>query len=295
MACSRDVPTKRSEIPPASNSTAARQTLSASNLAAAWDTSAGAVFILAADSAHAYVIDPAMTEHQKLGSKGAQAGNLVGAEFEPVNPLGNRSRVRIDSLPEDASGRCARWPSAHIVSSVPMADGAWDVAFPTSRVDGISFDSLAVLNHADSTRLTMQIARLASAAPGDTASAFRGRPYVVRQAHRFTLPDARRVVIAEVTRVINQEANPLQEELVLVGETPTSDAAAAFSLAYLDRQIGLEEAVESFDMLAALRVRGSVPAILLRREVGDGFRLVLLEREGAGTWRVRWRSAYAGC
>jgi hypothetical protein len=35
--------------------------------------------------------------------------------------------------------------------------------------------------------------------------------------------------------------------------------------------------------------------VLLRREVGDGFRLVLLEREQPGAWRLRWRSAYAGC
>jgi hypothetical protein len=221
---------------------------------------------------------------------------LNGAILDVLAPGSAPTRARIDSVLTDSTGRCAPWPAVHLVGvDAQPVNAAWQVAFPPGRVTALPVDSLPALSHADSTRLTIRVAHLASTAPGDTATVFRGRPYVVRQAHRFQLTDGRQVVVAEVARVVNQEANPLQEELVLIAETDVAAPTAGLSLAFADRQIGLEEVVESFDLLAALQMRNGVSAVLVRREIGDGFRLVLIEREGPGKWRLRWRSAYASC
>jgi hypothetical protein len=116
---------------------------------------------------------------------------------------------------------------------------------------------------------------------------------VVRQANRFTLDPGREGALAEVVRVVQQEANPLQEQLLLLLER---DIGATFEVAYHERIVGLEEDLESVELIAAIRIeRTSTVALLLQRESDDGTSFVLLERSPAGRWRLQWRSAPARC
>ena len=107
--------------------------------------------------------------------------------------------------------------------------------------------------------------------------------------------DGVRVILAEVSRTVQQEANPLHEQLVLVLER-SEGPDSAFVERYHERSIGLEEHAGSIELLAAFRVRRTgTPALLLRRESEDGVSYVLLQRRESGEWYSRWTSAVATC
>jgi hypothetical protein len=103
------------------------------------------------------------------------------------------------------------------------------------------------------------------------------------------------VVVAEIVRNVNQEAMPLQEHLLLIAERDSS-AAPTYVRSYYERAIGLEDAIETTDVLAVVRpVRDDRVYMLLSRDFGDGTSYALLERTPGGAWHLRWSSAYAGC
>jgi hypothetical protein len=97
----------------------------------------------------------------------------------------------------------------------------------------------------------------------------------------------------EVVRLVAQEANPLQEQLViLTEETPGREPASAFH----SREVGEEEKTGSIELLAVLRVKSTGRlALLVRRERESGFVLEWIERSPRGDWTVRWRSATDSC
>jgi hypothetical protein len=266
------------------------------HLAAVWDTAAGSYFAVAAGApGSALLIYPAYAEAQRLDTLRADSASLTGLELELLVP-GADSAVfaRVAAVEPDSSGDCAAWPAVRVAFADQPPPGPWTIAFPPRHAVSVHFDSLAGLPRADSSRLTIAAARAASKVEGDTASAFRGRPFIVRQANRFRLDDGREAVLAEIVRVVTQEANPQQEQLIVMLEGETAERSG-FSPAYATRQIGLEEALESVELLGVVRLRNGTWAVVLHREVGEGSRFELLEREGPGRWRLRWRSAYAGC
>lgn len=154
-------------------------------------------------------------------------------------------------------------------------------------------DSIETLTAPDSAVRAAEVARLASGAPGDTAGAFRGVPYVVRTARSFQIDEGVRGLAALVVRRMAIEANPLQEHLFMIAESPTDAPRATWRLAYTERVIGPEETVESIEVLAGVRL-GSANrlSLVLGRDHGDGITYSLVERAGAGRWVLRWSSAY---
>ena len=106
------------------------------------------------------------------------------------------------------------------------------------------------------------------------------------------------MLVANVIRRINQEANPREEQLLLVAErgAPAPRPGEGYALAYHERVSGHEEAIETTDILAAVMLGASgPPAIVLIRDYGDGTAYALLARRPSGEWRISWTSAYAGC
>jgi hypothetical protein len=203
--------------------------------------------------------------------------------------------ARVASVGEVSSAQCTGWPVADL-QPVPAASSlpAWRVGFATDRVGPVPFDSLPMLASRDSADRTVAVARAASRAEGDTAAAFRGRPYVVRQASRVAFDD-REILFAEVARTVQQEANPLHEQLVLVLER-TGRGRDPYVVRYQERWIGPEEDAAAIELLLAFRVtRSGRPALLLRRDAEEGTSFVLLQRRPSGEWAARWRSAVATC
>jgi hypothetical protein len=192
----------------------------------------------------------------------------------------------------DIPDECSSWP--HVSLAVDSQAVGWTVALEQGRFNPVTPDSIAALPRADSTRLVMELARIASAAPGDTVEALQGIPYVVRRGYRFTVPGAPSIMLAEISRSLPQEAFPAQEVMLLLVEQDS--LTSRYRLAYVERASGTEETVESTELLVAGQVTGQNQLVmLLARDSGDGVTYSILEREGPRKWRVRWNSPYAGC
>ena len=130
-------------------------------------------------------------------------------------------------------------------------------------------------------------------APGDTAREFRGIPFVVRSARRFSPAPGVRAVAAEIVRQVPVEATPRQERMFLIAERDSS-VTARWELAYVERVSGPEETLESTDILAAVLLGQTQPTLVLGRDDGSATAYALLERSGPKRWRLRWSSRWVG-
>lgn len=297
IGCARDTPIRRTDSTTRTDSLLPEQRVPVATIAALWDTAAGPFFAVAGEvPSQAYVVYPAYGSHQKLDTLHLDSTGILNARMDLLVPGGSAVTGHVAAVASDTAQGCSNWPTIQFtgLDRQPVSR-PWSVAFPSGRATAVPYDSLPALPPADSVRLTIAIARAASIAPGDSAAAFRGRPYVVRQANRFTLDDGTQVILAEVIRTVNQEANPLQEELILILEGNVGKSDTEMSIAYSERRVGLEEALESLELVSVLRFRNGTWALLARRDIGDGFLYALFERRQPQHWVLRWRSAYAGC
>jgi hypothetical protein len=255
-----------------------------------WNASAGALFAVRGPGAHAWLVNPAYGAAQVLDTLTAATWNVEGAELAMLDGAQVIGVGRVTGLRYDST--CAGWPTASVVSAT-LGTAAWRVAFPERAVEGVAFDSLPMASAADSASRARAGALAASRLPDDTVAAFRGRPFIVRQASRFSIGADTTGMVFEVVRLVAQEANPLQEQLFIVTEEGESRPAA---VVFHAREIAGEESMGSIELLAVLRVRASGRlAILIRRERETGFVLEWIERSPRGRWSVRWRSAADGC
>ena len=116
----------------------------------------------------------------------------------------------------------------------------------------------------------------------------------MRSAYTFRL-DSVDVVIADVIRSVNEEANPRIEHLLMIGERPAG-STGKYHTGYYSRTAGAEETTQATEVLAAVRI-GSLkrPAVVVNIEYDDGRVLGLIERVAPGQWRSIWRSAFTDC
>ena len=297
VGCARDTPPRRADTAKRPDSPPAQSSVPAATIATLWDTAAGPFFAVAGEApSQAYFVDPAYASQQHLDTLHLDTTAVLNARMDLFAPGDSTVTGRVAAVTSDRSPGCSTWPSLQLSGPdrLPISR-PWNVAFPTGRATTVQYDSLPTLPRADSVRAAIAIARAASKAPGDTAAAFRGRPSVVRQANRFTLDDGTQVILAEVIRTVNQEANPLQEELVLILESSAGPSDTEMAVAFSERRVGLEEALESLELIAVLRFRNGTWATLVRRDLGDEFLFALFARREPQHWVLRWRSASAGC
>ena len=262
----------------------------------AWDTAAGPVFFVVGPNAQqAALIVPGIDTATSLDTVTfdlARYRSMPLDLFSAGRRLGGAAvgaTITLD-VPED----CSAWPLVHLNGLADSSSNAWTIAFRSERFEPLAVDSLLLLPRTDSLRIVTDLARVASAAPGDTVQAMRGIPFVVRRAYRMTLPGGIGAVIAEIGRSLNQEANPIQEHLLVIAERDST--TKSYRLAYLERSAGGEEMLESSELLLVGVPRSRVqPMVLLARYLGDGVVYSMLERAADGSWRLRWSSPYAGC
>jgi hypothetical protein len=265
-----------------------------------WDASLGAVFVVPmGEPTHGALIVPRYSFGGELDSVKWDPRMFVGRSFEVATSSGVVSRVQVATVDTAQLQDCAMWPTAQFTPESGSSIPPWRVGFEPGKSSLAPFDSLANLSSADSSRLVVALARIASGLPGDTVAALRGVPYVVRQAHRFRLEDGTDAVLAEIVRTLNQEASPEQERLLLIVERDSVNAPVeATRLTFAERRAGTEENLEATELLAVVNVRGRA-ALLLERAIGDGVFYSMLERvrrdDARAAWRPGWRSPYAGC
>ena len=100
--------------------------------------------------------------------------------------------------------------------------------------------------------------------------------------------------MAHLSRRVNQEANPQEEQTLLIAERDSGATTGPYALAYAERSFGREEKVVTPEALAGVRL-GATPTLVVARDNEDGVVYVLLERTGPRQWRVRWTSAVTRC
>jgi hypothetical protein len=250
---------------------------------AAWDSSAGPLLLIAADTpTRAFVLVP-----DTMNTTAAIANIPHPAS---VTLFGRNGTVQTAELPSVTDvGTCAMT----MLNAAPPPR-PWSVGFIGGVVAPIAIDSIEALSRADSLTFTAAVTRLASALPNDSAGRFTGLPFVVRGIWRFTIPQGPQVVAATLMRQINQEATPLQERTLLVAERSPTDST--LTTVYSDRSYGDEETIETRDILAAVLL-GSArnPALILSRDFGDATGYALIERDDKGQWHRRWTSPRRHC
>ena len=257
-----------------------------------WNRSAGELFaVRGADGGQAFIINPLYGAAQALDTLTAAEWNVEGSTLSLIDGSQVLGSGRVTGLRYDST--CAGWPTATLNIESAPATTIWRVAFPQGVVEGFAFDSLPVLSAADSAARARAGALAASRLPDDTVAAFRGRPFTVRQAHQFAASPDTLVTMYEIVRLVAQEANPLQEQLlILTEESPGREPAGVFHA----REVGEEEKMGSIELLGVLRVKSNGRfALLVRRERESGFVLEWIERSPRGVWTVRWRSATDSC
>jgi hypothetical protein len=256
------------------------------------------MFVRGNSAAEAYVVFPSITDSTPSDAVHFDSALARNTTVELFQRAGGGDAAHIGALAggEWDADQCIEWPAAKVqnASNADVSNG-WTVAFLKGHAKALALDTVEAMAHADSARLAADITRLVSTAPNDTARTFRGIPFSVRAAYRFTPVAGIEAVVADVVRSLNQEANPLEEHTLIVGERP-SGSTAPYRLSYREVTAGSDETLESSDVLAAVMI--GTPAhvdLVLAREGYESNAYALLERQADGSWRLRWTSAHTGC
>jgi len=253
---------------------------------------AGPILLLSITEAvrQASVVIPNVNDVHSVNDRIAAADSLRGNEFDLFDRSGHTGTAALESISRASSEGCAAWPVG-VFKEAPSR--TWRIGFGYQVARAIVLDSLEGMKSADSSTVTVELARLSSAATVNADPAFEGLPFTVREAYQIQIPEGS-VIIGDVVRTINEEANPREEHLLLVGEKESE--ASVYHTAFYSRSAGSEDEVRTNEVLAAVRfVKTNRPAIVVSFGYADGDRTALLERVANGSWKITWRSAYSGC
>lgn len=264
-----------------------------------WDSTAGPAL---------FVVGPSTTDAFVIGARSGDSTVVDSTRFDlaPVRAIqidlfGSGKRLAIArigaTVGSTRTDSCRTWPSARlqITSGDTTSARGWAVGFEAGHATAVTVDSIEALTTADSAQLAADIARIASALPGDTSVTFRGLPFVVKKAWRALVPGGPDVLVAVVVRNVNQEANPRQERILLIAERDSVPSRTRYSARYSERVAGPEETLETTDPITTVLLGADRrPTVVVSRDTGSGLSYVLIERV-AGRWQRRWASAYAGC
>jgi len=174
---------------------------------------------------------------------------------------------------------CAWRRNASLITADGRAvPGGWSLALAPGIATPIGIDGVSELLPRDSAATVARVSRLVSAIPEDSSSAlFRGLPIVVREAWRFQLAD------------------PRAQAIILIAEPEPASNPVQWRTAFWEMVAGAEERVEGMDLLAALQLHGSKPAVAIVREGDAGLQVEIVERTAPGVWGVHWSSVSLPC
>lgn len=302
-ACERSkqpISSDSAQAPPRAAITPPENTAAARPPASTWDATAGQVLIVRADSpGRAYVVFPQFSDSTLPDTVHFDVAPLRGATVELFGHAGTLASAQLRSVGPRSwrAGECMEWPTATIATPADTASAhaaGWSVALLPNGIAGVPLDSIEGLSPRDSAKLAVDITRLVSALPGDTARAFSGIPFSVRNAYRFMADSATPAIAADVVRKLPQEAMPLEEHTFLIAERRRSQER--YVVVYSERTSGTDESLVTTELLAAVRLP-SPPrtTLILLREGFDTNAYALLERSPRGQWKVRWTSVRTGC
>ena len=258
-----------------------------------WDVDAGPLMLvsLGGSGDSAAVILPEITD-STIATLQTDTAPVHGLAFDLFGRGGKRAGLTTVTPAQapTAKQECDAWPTVKLRTPA----SGWRVGFADAHVQAIKLDSIEALPSSDSAALAVSLVETVATLPIASDPAFRGLPFRVRSAYTFRL-DSIDVVIADVVRSVNEEANPRIEHLLMIGERPLG-SQSRYHTAYYSRTAGAEETTQVSEVLAAVRIGSSRrPAIVVNIEYDDGRVLGLIERVAPGQWRSIWRSAFTDC
>jgi len=193
----------------------------------------------------------------------------------------------------DGTDECERWP---LRAMQPDSVATWAVGFVNARVTPMALDSVNVLTQRDSMALAAEASRLASAVTLPTDAAFQGLRFTAHDIRRFAAVPGVQALVAHLVRRVNQEANPREEQTLIVAERDSGATSGPYQLAYAERDFGREEAVITPEVLAGVFLGANMsPILVVARDNDSGISYRMLERIGPHRWRVRWSSGAISC
>ncbi len=202
-----------------------------------WDESEAGPMMLLADSAgmQGSVVLPSMSDSSVLATTSVQVDSVARGAVDLFDRSGFKGSASIaDRVQPLAVEGCTAWPLA----TLQNVRGPWRVAFQTGVARSLPLDSLEGVSPADSLSITIELARLASAISATNDPVYRGLPFSVRRAYRFS-DGSSSILVGSVVRKINEEANPREEHILLVAEKPAS--ADKYITAFHTRAAGAED------------------------------------------------------
>ena len=269
-----------------------RQTVTGLTFVTGWDSVAGSFMVIpGTDSIGAAVVLPGLTDSLLNSTKHFELSGLENATLDLFSLQGfvGSSSLHISSQPVEAVG-CLAWPEGRLTGMVP---GQWRVGLEAGRARGIKVVPIDAMQGKDSTTLVANVLDVASQLPQGGDAAFKGIPFSLRSAYRLAIPETS-VIVAEVVRKINEEANPREEHVLIVAERRST--VGDYQLAFHMISAGAEESLQTTDLLAAIKiVKTGRLAIVVSFDYEDGGKIGLLEKIAEGTWQLIWKSAYTGC
>lgn len=258
-----------------------------------WNLAAGpALLVQGATRDQAVVLFPSANDSDAVTQ--LDSASLSAAPITLFGRGGLRYAARLGDPPNDENEDCEQWPLRSITGKPD--NGTWSVGFVDGRISILPLDSVDVLSSRDSMALVAEASRLASTVTLPTGSSFQGLQFTVHDIRRFEAKPGVQALVAHLIRRVNQEANPQEEQTLLVAERDSGATSGPYQLAYAERAFGREEQVMTPEVLAAIRIADSAqPLLVIARDSDDGVVYVLLERTGSRHWRVRWVSGVTRC
>jgi len=229
---------------------------------------------------------------------GASAPLDTGAVDQATATLFGRDTSRFTATLELPAGNdnaeCRVWPLRNLHAR--GVAGVWSVGFVGQNVIPVPLDSIDALPARDSMALAAEASRLASTVTSNTSPAFQGLRFTAHDVWRFEVAPGVQALAAHLIRRVNQEADPQEEQTLLIAERDSGSAPDRYQLAYAERSFGKEEQVSTSELVAAVRFGSNgPPTLVVARDGENGLAYALLERTGTRQWRVRWTSELAKC
>ena len=256
-----------------------------------WDATAGPLLLVQGENrSEAIVLFPS-------AASGEGELHALASASKRLSLFG-RGGVRTTAVLADTSlsqedVECRVWPVRPAEGD--GGGGAWAVGLAEdAKLAAIPLDSVEVLTTRDSMALVAEAARLASAVTAITDPTFQGLRFTVYDIRRFEATPGVQAIVAHVVRKVNQEANPQEEQTLIIAERDSGVTAGPYQLAFAERTHGLEEQSTTPEVIAGVRIAGR-PTLVVARDSDAGVAYALLERTGRRQWRVRWTSSLTRC
>jgi hypothetical protein len=291
-ACTRDAPPARVDTATTTATAATLDSVVPVPSSNGWNATAGPLLLVAGPSA-----DEALVFFG--AANGGTAPPLdTGAVDQGTATLLGRDGTRATATLELPAGNdnteCRVWPLRNVKTAAGR--GTWSVGFVGGNVSVIPLDSVDALPARDSMALAAEASRLASAVTATTSPAFQGLRFTAHDIRRFEIAPGVQALAAHLTRQVNQEADPKEEQTLLIAERDSGVTTGPYQLAYAERSSGKEEEVTTSEVVAAVRFGPSgPPSLVVARDGNEGLAYTLLERTGPKQWSIRWRSGLAKC